>query len=172
MVGGWCAGQSVPLPAACAGLVLCPWFSPDGAGVWSQQGLQDGAALAVAAFRVYAPPRPGCRFSRSLGPLTRDLALVANASRAEPGSYRGRSRERPQVLDVQAKLCRGSRWALESRLMLSPLPMVVTAQKPSDVPPCWGLRFWAVAKACRNHTPDTRHQVKKKGHIARHNAEK
>ena len=115
------------------GLELCPWFSPDGAGVWSQQGLQDGAALAVAAFRVYAPPRPGCRFSRSLGPLPRVLALVANASRAEPGSYRGRSRERPQVLDVQAKLCRGSRWALESRLMLSPLPMVVTAQKPSDV---------------------------------------
>ena len=89
MVGGWCAGQSVPLPAAYAGLVLCPWFSPDGAGVWSQQGLQDGAALAVAAFRVYAPPRPGCRFSRSLGPLARVLALVAYASRAEPGSYRG-----------------------------------------------------------------------------------
>ena len=153
MVGGWCAGQSVPLPAACAGLVLCPWFSPDGAGVWSQQGLQDGAALAVAAFRVYAPPRPGCRFSRSLGPLARVLALVAYASRAEPGSYRGRSRERPQVLDVQAKLCRGSRWALESRLMLSPLPRMATAQKPSDVSACWGLRFWSVAKACRHHTP-------------------
>ena len=134
------------------GLELCPWFSPDGAGVWSQQGLQDGAALAVAAFRVYAPPRPGCRFSRSLGPLPRVLALVAYASRAEPGSYRGEVVNRPQALDVQAKLCRGSRWALESRLMLSPLPMVVTAQKPSDVVACWGLRFWAVAKACRNHT--------------------
>ena len=71
------------------GLELCPWFSPDGAGVWSQQGLQDGAALAVAAFRVYAPPRPGCRFSRSLGPLPRDLALVAYADSIEPGSYRG-----------------------------------------------------------------------------------
>ena len=93
MVGGWCAGQSVPLPAACAGLVLCPWFSPDGAGVWSQQGQQDGRSPAVAAFRVYAPPRPGCRFARSLGPLPRVLALVAYASRAEPGNTGGRSRE-------------------------------------------------------------------------------
>ena len=109
-------------------------------------GLQDGAALAVAAFRVYAPPRPGCRFSRSLGPLPRVLALVAYASRAEPGSYRGRSRERPQVLDVQAKLCRGSRWALESRLMLSPLPMVVTAQKPAGCRPR-GVSFWAAPKS-------------------------
>ena len=66
-------------------------------------GPTDGAALAVAAFRVYAPPRPGCRFSRFLGPLPRVLALVAYASRAEPGSYRGEV-ERPQVLDVQAKL--------------------------------------------------------------------
>ena len=146
MVGGWCAGQSVPLPAACAGLVLCPWFSPDGAGVWSQQGLQDGAALAVAAFRVYAPPRPGCRFSRSLGPLPRVLALVAYASRAEPGSYRGRSREQPQALDVQAKLCRGSRWALESRLMLSPLPVMVTAQKPAGLPTSRGFVLGSTKK--------------------------
>ena len=93
MVGGWCAGQSVPLPAACAGLVLCPWFSPDGAGVWSQQGLQDGAALAVAAFRVYAPPCPCCRFARSTGSLVQALALVTYASRAEPGNTGGRSRE-------------------------------------------------------------------------------
>ena len=114
------------------GLELCPWFSPDGAGVWSQQGLWDEQPPTVAVFRVLLPPRPGHRFSRSLGPLARVLALVAYASRAEPGSYRGEV-ERPQVLDVQAKLCRGSRWALESRLMLSPLPMVVTAQKPSDV---------------------------------------
>ena len=48
-------GKAFPYPAD-AGFGLCPWFSPDGAGVWSQQGLQDGAALAVAAFRVYAPP--------------------------------------------------------------------------------------------------------------------
>lgn len=153
MVGGWCAGQSVPLPAACAGLVLCPWFSPDGAGVWSQQGLWDEQPPTVAVFRVLLPPRPGHRFSRSLGPLARVLALVAYASRAEPGSYRGRSRERPQVLDVQAKLCRGSRWALESRLMLSPLPMVVTAQKPRRFADLAGFRFWAAPKACRHHTP-------------------
>ena len=92
------------------------------------------------------PPRPGHRFSRSLGPLARVLALVAYASRAEPGSYRGRSRERPQVLDVQAKLCRGSRWALESRLMLSPLPVVVTAQKPRRFADLAGFRFWAITK--------------------------
>ena len=63
--------------------------SPDGAGVWSQQGQQDSIALAVAAFRVYAPPCPGCRFARSLGSLVQALALVTYASRAEPGSYRG-----------------------------------------------------------------------------------
>ena len=54
MVGG--GGQKRSLTRLMQGLELCPWFSPDGAGVWSQQGLQDGAALAVAAFRVYAPP--------------------------------------------------------------------------------------------------------------------
>ena len=57
------------------------------------------------------------------------------------GQLQGRSRERPQVLDVQAKLCRGSRWALESRLMLSPLPMVVTAQKPQTFPRAGGFAF-------------------------------
>ena len=80
-------GKAFPYPQR-AGLELCPWFSPDGAGVWSQQGLQDGAALAVAAFRVYAPP-PRLPLFASLGPLPRVLALVAYASRAEPGSYRG-----------------------------------------------------------------------------------
>ena len=42
--------------------------------------------------------------------------------------------------------------------------MVVTAQKPSDVAACWGLRFWAVAII--RHPPTGQ----KKGHIARHNA--
>ena len=60
-----------------------------GRRVWSQQGLQDEQPPAVAVFRVLLPPRPGHRFSRSLGPLPRVLALVAYASRAEPGSYRG-----------------------------------------------------------------------------------
>ena len=67
-------GKAFPLPAACAGLVLCPWFSPDGAGVWSQQGLWDEQPPTVAVFRVLLPPRPGHRFSRSLGPLARVLA--------------------------------------------------------------------------------------------------
>lgn len=71
------------------GLELCPWFSPDGAGVWSQQGLWDEQPPTVAVFRVLLPPRPGHRFSRSLGPLARVLALVAYANDAEPGSYRG-----------------------------------------------------------------------------------
>ena len=60
-----------------------------GRRVWSQQGLQDGAALAVAAFRVYAPPCPCCRFARSTGSLVQALALVTYANDAEPGSYRG-----------------------------------------------------------------------------------
>ena len=108
------------------GLELCPWFSPDGAGVWSQQGLQDGAALAVAAFRVYAPPPrlPLFAFSGATSAGSRSSGL---RQQGRAGQLQGRSRERPQVLDVQAKLCRGSRWALESRLMLSPLPEMVTA---------------------------------------------
>ena len=91
MVGGWCAGQSVPLPGSRyqGGALPIAHALAVGRRVWSQQGLQDGAALAVAAFRVYAPPRPGHRFSRSLGPLARVLALVAYANDAEPGSYRG-----------------------------------------------------------------------------------
>ena len=60
-----------------------------GRRVWSQQGLQDEQPPAVAVFRVLLPPRPGHRFSRSLGPLPRDLALVAYADSIEPGSYRG-----------------------------------------------------------------------------------
>ena len=68
------------------GLELCPWFSPDGAGVWSQQGLWDEQPPKVAVFRCcYPPPRSPL----SLGPLGPLLALVAYASRAEPGSYRG-----------------------------------------------------------------------------------
>ena len=90
--GGWCAGKAFPYPAD-AGFGLCPWFSPDGAGVWSQQGLGDDAAPTVAAFRVCIPPCPGCRFARSLGPLSQVLALMAYASRAEPGNTGGRSRE-------------------------------------------------------------------------------
>ena len=107
MVGGWCAGQSVPLPRQ-AWFGALPLVSPDGAGVWSQQGLQDDAALAVAAFRVYAPPRPGCRFSRSLGPLARVLALVAYANSIEPGSVWGRSRERTPRAGRANAACRGS----------------------------------------------------------------
>ena len=45
-----------------------------GRRVWSQQGLQDEQPPAVAVFRVLLPPRPGHRFSRSLGPLARVLA--------------------------------------------------------------------------------------------------
>ena len=146
-------GKAFPYPSAGDRLELCPWISPDGAGVWSQQGLQDGAALAVAAFRVYAPPCPCCRFARSTGSLVQALALVTYASRAEPGNTGAEVVNIPQALDVQAVPCRGSRWALESRLMLSPLPRMATAQKPSDVSACWGLRFWSVAKACRHHTP-------------------
>lgn len=52
-------------------------------------GLQDGKALAVAAFRVYAPPCPRCSFSRSGGSLVQALALVTYADGIEPGSYRG-----------------------------------------------------------------------------------
>lgn len=93
MVRGWCAGQSVPLPCSLCKVGALPLASPDGAGVWSQQGLWDEQPPTVAVFRVLLPPRPGHRFSRSLGPLSQVLALVAYASRAEPGNTGGRSRE-------------------------------------------------------------------------------
>ena len=64
-----------------------------GRRVWSQQGLWDEQPPTVAVFRVLLPPRPGPRFARSLGPLSQVLALVAYASRAEPGNTGGRSRE-------------------------------------------------------------------------------
>ena len=60
-----------------------------GRRVWSQQGRQDEAAPIVAAFRVCLPPRPGCRFSRSLGPLARVLALVAYANGCRAGQLQG-----------------------------------------------------------------------------------
>lgn len=79
-------GKAFPYPSAGDRLELCPWISPDGAGVWSQQGLWDEQPPTVAVFRVLLPPRPGHRFSRSLGPLARVLALVAYANSTEPGS--------------------------------------------------------------------------------------
>ena len=134
------------------GLELCPWFSPDGAGVWSQQGLWDEQPPTVAVFRVLLPPprSPLFAFSGATCAGSRSSGL---RQQGRAGQLQGRSRERPQVLDVQAKLCRGSRWALESRLMLSPLPMVVTAQKPRRFTDLAGFRFWAAPKACRHHTP-------------------
>ena len=43
----------------------------------------------------------------------------------------------------------GARIALNA----SPLPVVVTAQKPRRFADLAGFRFWAAPKACRNHTP-------------------
>ena len=83
-------GKAFPYPAD-AGFGALPIAHELAVGrrVWSQQGLQDEQPPAVAVFKVLLPPRPGHRFSRSLGPLPRDLALVAYAASIEPGSYRG-----------------------------------------------------------------------------------
>ena len=94
-------GKAFPYPSAGDRLELCPWISPDGAGVWSQQGLWDDAAPTVAAFRVCIPPCPGCRFARSLGPLSQVLALVAYADSIEPGSLGAEVVNIPRTLDVQ-----------------------------------------------------------------------
>ena len=69
------------------------------------------------------PPAQVTAFRVLWGHLRGFSLMVAYASRAEPGSVWGRSREHTPRLDVQAELCRGSRWALESRSMLSPLPV-------------------------------------------------
>lgn len=135
------AGQSVPLPGSMYQVGALPIAHALAVGrrVWSQQGLWDDAAPTVAAFRVCIPPCPGCRFARSLGPLSQVLALVAYATASSRAAWWGRSRERTPRAGRANAACRGSRWALESRLMLSPLPSVVTAQKPSDVDACRGF---------------------------------
>ena len=95
--------------------------------------------------------------------------IVAYADSIEPGSYRGEVVNSPQALDANA--AQGVRMGARIALNASPLPVVVTAQKPSDVGACWGFAFGQSPKraAIIPQTPATR---SKKGHIARHNAEK
>ena len=152
MVGGGVLGKAFPYPAD-AGFGALPVVLAGRSRGMEPAGPTRRRSACSCSIQGLCTPPPRLPLFRVLWGHLRGFSLsVAYASRAEPGSYRGRSRERPQVLDVQAKLCRGSRWALESRLMLSPLPMVVTAQKPRRFAHLAGFRFWAAPKACRHHT--------------------
>lgn len=127
-----------------------------GRRVWSQQGRQDEQPPIVAVFRVLLPPRPGHRFSRSLGPLARDLALVAYASRAEPGSLGAEVVNIPRGWTCKP-CCAGGQVGGRIAPMLSPLRFVVTAQKPSDVTSVPGVsRFGQSPKRAAMITDDRR----------------
>ena len=97
------------------------------------------------------PPRPGHRFSRSLGPLARVLALVAYASRAEPGSYRGEVVNGPKCWTYKPS-CAGVK--VGARIA----PNAFATADGGDCTEALrrfqraGASLWAVAKACRNHT--------------------
>ena len=81
-------GKAFPYPAD-AGFGALPVVLAGRSRGMEPAGPMGRAAAHSCSVQVLLPPRPGHRFSRSLGPLARVLALVAYANDAEPGSYRG-----------------------------------------------------------------------------------
>ena len=80
-------GKSVPLPAACRFGALPVVLAGRSRGM-EPAGPMDEQPPTVAVFRVLLPPPRSPLFALS-GATPRVLALVAYASRVEPGSYRG-----------------------------------------------------------------------------------
>jgi hypothetical protein len=118
-------GKAFPYPAVGTRLELCPLLmnSPSGVGYGASRAYKTAQRLQLQCSGSMHPPAQVTAFRVLWGHLRGFSLMVAYASRAEPGSVWGRSREHTPRLDVQAELCRGSRWALESRSMLSPLPV-------------------------------------------------
>ena len=79
-------GKAIPYPQT-ASLVLCRGSRRTEPGM-EPAGLQDGAALAVAVFRVYAPPPRLPLFAFS-GATCAVLALVAYANGCRAGQLQG-----------------------------------------------------------------------------------
>lgn len=93
-------------------------------------------SCSIQGLHTPLPRLPLCAFSGATLAGSRSSGL---RQQCRAGQLGGRSREHTPDAGRANTACRGSRWALESRLMLSPLPTVVTAQKPSDVPACRGF---------------------------------
>ena len=83
-------GKAFPYPAVGTRLELCPLLmnSPSGVGYGASRAYKTAQRLQLQHSGSMHPPAQVAAF-RVLGPLPRVLALVAYASRAEPGSYRG-----------------------------------------------------------------------------------
>ena len=145
-------GKAFPYPAD-AGFGALPVVLAGRSRGMEPAGPMGRAAAQSCSVQGVATPPPRSPLFAFSGATCAGSRSSGLRQQGRAGQLQGRSRERPQVLDVQAKLCRGSRWALESRLMLSPLLCEVTAQKPRRFAHLAGFRFWAAPKACRHHTP-------------------
>ena len=69
-------GKAFPYPAVGTRLELCPLLmnSPSGVGYGASRAYKTAQRLQLQCSGSMHPPRPGHRFSRSLGPLARVLA--------------------------------------------------------------------------------------------------
>lgn len=81
-------GKAFPYPLERV-RALVPRHSPDGAGVWSQQGQQDGLAPAVAAFRVYGTPPPRLPLFAFSGAISAGSRSNGLRQQGRAGKHRG-----------------------------------------------------------------------------------
>ena len=131
-------GKAFPYPAD-AGFGALPVVLAGRSRGMEPAGPTGRAAACSCSVQGVATPPPRSPLFAFSGATCAGSRSSGLRQQGRAGQLQRRSRERPQVLDVQAKAVQGSRWALESRLMLSPLPVVVTAQKPAGLPTSRGF---------------------------------